>query len=193
MYRRLEFVSRQLEWLGLTQRASSRMMLERLAGDADPAPLIALDAVLVPLNCDTRREVHPYTSLTPLNRLVDATPPESDGARELAKLVSDWQANKELVRQRLSFLRDNHTHVLSVMQSSALLQEAIPLAENVAALATAGLEALDYLDRHQAPPAEWVTKQNALLQKAAKPHAELLIGIADPVSRLVSAAQNSTK
>ena len=79
------------------------------------------------------------------------------------------------------------------MRNSALLQEAIPLAENVAALATAGLEALDYLDRHQAPPAEWVTKQNVLLQEATKPHAELLIGIADPTSKVVSAAQNSTK
>src|SRR5204863_2537629 len=104
MYRRLEFVTRQLEWLGLTQRTSSRMMLERLAGDADPTPLFALDAVLVPLNCDTRREVHPYTSLSPLNRLVDATSPESDSAREFAGLVSNWQANQDTLRQRLSAL-----------------------------------------------------------------------------------------
>src|SRR4029077_1195148 len=42
MYRRLEGVNRELEWLGLKHRTSSRMMLERLAEDADPAPLFVL-------------------------------------------------------------------------------------------------------------------------------------------------------
>jgi len=49
MYRRLLYVSSQLEWLGLTHRVSSRMMLERLAGEANAAPLMALDEVLEPL------------------------------------------------------------------------------------------------------------------------------------------------
>ena len=102
MYRRLEVVSRQLEWMGLTHRSSSRLMLERLAGDGDPATLRRLAGALAPLNCDVRRRVHPYTSLTPLNRLVDAIPPESDAAREFDHLVEHWPANQAKIREQLS-------------------------------------------------------------------------------------------
>jgi hexosaminidase len=188
MYRRLQDVSRQLEWLGLTHRLSSRMMLERLAGDANPAPLMAFDQVLEPLNSDLRRRTHHYTFLTPLNRLVDATPPESDAAREFSTLASEWQTSEATLRRQLVLWHDNQAQVLPILQSSVLLQEAVPLADEVAALARAGLEALDYLDRRQQPPVDWIDHQHALLQGAAKPRAELLIAIAPGVAKLVGAA-----
>jgi len=187
MYRRLLYVSSQLEWLGLTHRVSSRMMLERLAGEANAAPLMALDEVLEPLNCDIRRQVHHYTFLTPLNRLVDATPPESDAARRFTALTAHWQTNQAALRQQLALWRDNRAQVLPLLQASALLQEAVPLADHVAALASAGLEALDYLDRGQQPSRDWLDRQHALLQEAMQPQAELLIAIAPAVGRLVDA------
>jgi hexosaminidase len=189
MYRRSTWISRELEWLGLTHRTSSRMMLERLAGNADPLPLFAFDRLLTPLNCDVRRQVHPYTSLTPLNRLVDATPPESDVARDFATMVAHWQANEQPLRKQLTAWRDNRTQLNPLIQGSGLLQEASPLAEYVAALATAGLESLDYLDRGNPAPPQWVGQQRELLDEAAKPHAELLIAIVPSIAKLVDAAE----
>lgn len=188
MYRRLQDVSQQLQWLGLTHRDASPMMLQRLAGDAKPASLVHLDEVLEPINCDIRRRLHHYTYLTPLNRLVDASPPESDVAREFNDMASNWSANETTLRQQLITWRDNRTDVLPLLQSSALLEEAVPLSDEVAAVATAALEALDYLDRRASPPSDWTNRQRSLMRDAMQPRAELLIAITPGVSKLIDAA-----
>lgn len=188
MYRRLQDVSQQLQWLGLTHRDASPMMLQRLAGDARPASLVHLDEVLEPINCDIRRRLHHYTYLTPLNRLVDASPPESDVAREFNDMASNWSANETTLRQQLTTWRDNRTDVLPLLQSSALLEEAVPLSDEVTAVATAALEALDYLDRRASPPSDWTNRQRSLMRDAMQPRAELLIAITPGVSKLIDAA-----
>jgi len=188
MYRRLQAVSRQLQWVGLTHRDTSPMMLKRLVANADPSPLMVLDEVLEPLNCDIRRRVVHYTYLTPLNRLADSTPPESDAARTFNNLASNWSGNEVALRQQLTTWRDNRTQVLPLLQSSALLQEAVPLSDEVMTVATAGLEALDYLDRRQQPTSDWINRKRTLIQDAAQPRAELLIAITPGVSKLIDAA-----
>jgi hexosaminidase len=189
MYRRLARVSRQLEGLGLTQRSSYRPMLERLTNMNDAAPLKVLADVLEPVKFYERGETRPYTSFTPLNRLVDATRPESDAAREFARLLDQVSANHAEIRKQLTLWRDNQAELIPVMQRSALLQEAIPLAEDLAALATAGLEALDYVEAGKPAPQAWLDRQHALLDRAARPRAELLIMIVPSIRKLVEAAQ----
>jgi hexosaminidase len=189
MYRRLARVSRQLEGLGLTQRSSYRPMLERLTNMNDAAPLKMLADVLEPVKFYARGETRPYTSFTPLNRLVDATRPESDTAREFARLLDQVSANHAEIRKQLTLWRDNQAELIPVMQRSALLQEAIPLAEDLATLATAGLEALDYVEAGKPAPQAWLDRQHALLDRAAKPRAELLIMIVPSIRKLVEAAQ----
>jgi len=191
MYRRLQALSRQLQSVGLTHRDTSPMMLERLAANADPSPLMVLDEVLEPLNCDIRRRVRHYTYLTPLNRLADATPPESDAARAFNNLASNWSGNEVALRRQLTTWRDNRTQVLPLLRSSALLQEAVSLSDEVTTVATAGLEALDYLDRRQQPPSDWINGKRTLIQDAAQPRAELLIAITPGVSKLIDAAAGS--
>ena len=188
MYRRLQHVSQQLQWLGLTHRDASPMMLERLARDSNPASLLHFDEVLEPINCDIRRRLRHYTYLTPLDRLVDASPPESDVARVFNNMASNWSANEATLRRQLTAWRDNRTAVLPLLLSSALLQEAVPLSDKVAAVATAGLEALDYLDRHESPPSDWIDRQRNLMRDAMQPRAELLIAITPGVSKLLDAA-----
>jgi hexosaminidase len=189
MYRRLARVSRQLEGLGLTQRSSYGPMLERLTNMNDAAPLKVLADVLEPVKFYERGETRPYTSFTPLNRLVDATRPESDAAREFVRLLDQMSANHAEIRKQLTLWRDNQAPLIPVMQRSALLQEAIPLAEDLAALATAGLEALDYVEAGKPAPQAWLDLQRALLDRAARPRAELLIMIVPSIRKLVEAAQ----
>jgi hexosaminidase len=193
MYRRLEVVSRWLDFAGLTHRANHPLMLERLTNLQPVASLRTLDEVLEPVKGYAREDTRPYNAFTPLNRLVDATPPESDAARDFALLVANWSANKDQIRKQLTVWRDNQTDLIPQMQSSGLLQEDIPLAQDVSALAAAGLQAVNYLESGKPAPQVWVAEQLALVDRASKPRAELLIMIAAPVGKLVQAAKNNSE
>ncbi|HLW78048.1 MAG TPA: family 20 glycosylhydrolase, partial [Terriglobia bacterium] len=190
MYRRLEIESRRLDTLGLTHRSSYPVMLERLTALSPIGGLRTLADLLEPVKEYAREEARAYTSLTPLNRLVDAERPESDAAREFAALVADWKSHRGEIRQRLTRWRDDTSNALPLMQRSALLQEDVPLAEDVSALSAAGLQALDYLDSGKPAPAAWVTEQLALCDRAAKPRAELLIMMTPSIRALVEASQS---
>jgi hexosaminidase len=191
MYRRMAVISRWLDSLGLTHRTSHPYMLERLTDRKPIDSLRILDDVLEPVKGYSREGAREYSSLTPLNRLVDATPPESDEARDFAALVGNWSAGQDAIRKRLTAWRDNKAALVPMMQGSALLEEDIPLAEDVSALAAAGLEALDYLSSGKPAPASWVAQQKALIDRARKPRAELLIMIAPAIETLVDAAAKS--
>jgi hexosaminidase len=192
MYRRLAVTSRWLDTLGLTHRTGHTVMLERLTGLKPTASLKTLDDVLEPVKGYAREEARKYTSFTPLNRLVDATRPESGTARHFAALVADWRANQDEIRRLLTRWRDGKTELLPLMQSSALLEEDIPLAEDLAHLADIGLQALDDLAAGKPAPASWAAEQMTFIHETAKPRAELLIMVAPSVGKLVAAAQQAS-
>ena len=197
MYRRLAAASRDLEWRGARHASSHHLMLERLADGHPAGPLATLSDVVEPVKEYSREEARQYTSFTPLNRLVDATRPESDVARDFGNLVdrvlaaaSDAASSRDQLRRRLTQWRDNHAALAPELESSFLLQELIPVSQNLSALGSAGLEALDYLAARHKPDSVWVEKQQALLDEAKKSHAELLLMIAPHVEKLVHAAAN---
>ncbi len=78
------------------------------------------------------------------------------------------------------------------MQKSPLLEEDIPLAEDLSAVAQAGIEALDYLDSGRPAPKAWGDEQTVLLSLAARPHAEMMLMIVEPVGKLVEAARRGS-
>jgi hexosaminidase len=192
MYRRLEIVSRELENLGLTHRSGPRLMLARLAGTNPPAALETLAEVVEPAKRYAREHTREYSTLTPLNHLVDAVPPESEKARTFAGLVDHLSANREAVRKQLLTWRDSRGPLLALMQNCPLLAEDIPLAEDLSAVAGAGVEALDYLERGRTAPRRWIEEQHVLLDLAAKPHAELLLAIVPSVRTLVDLSSART-
>ncbi len=194
MYRRLEFISRDLEALGLTHRSSYASMLQRLAGDHPYEPVQVLSSVLEPVKYYTRGDTREYTSFTPMNRLVDATRPESDVARQFAHAVdhalmnrSELQALAPMLRQQLTLWRDNPARLKPILEDSFLLKEAAPLAETLAALSQTGLQALDYIDSGRTPDNSWLEGQKRLLEQPKKPPTECLIMIVPAISRLVQA------
>jgi len=192
MYQRLEVVSRELERVGVTNHSNYTMMLARLAGTHSPETLNTLADVVEPIKAYAREAASDYTSLTPYNRLVDAARPESEVARVFAERVDHLRAHHDAVRKQLIAWRDSREELLPLLQQSALLQEDIPLAEDLSSVARAGLEALDYLDSGHPAPKAWVEEQTVLLNLAAKPHAELLLMIVEPVRKLVAAAERGS-
>jgi hexosaminidase len=193
MYRRLEAVSQDLEFLGLIHNRANRMMLERLRGGGDVQTLLVLSQVLEPVKDYGREEARDYDSLTPLNRLVDAVPPESDIAREFRGIVESWLSHSsgsgdlDAIKRWLTLWQSNDQELEPILQNNSLLKEIIPLSQSLQTVATAGLEALDYINHGGRAPASWREQQLTMLKLAAKPQAELLNMVVPAVERLVAA------
>jgi hexosaminidase len=192
MYSRLERVSEYLEYLGLIHSRTHQLMLERLRGGKDVRSLEVLADVLEPVKEYGREADHPYDSFTPLNRLVDAVPPESDTAREFAALVSAWlsqpdPASADAVKRWLLQWRDNDQELAPVLEGNSLLKEIVPLSQTLHSVADAGLQAVDFLNHGRGAPAAWRDQQLAMLKSAEKPQAELLNMIVPSVEKLVAA------
>ncbi len=181
LYRRLDGVARDLEWLGLRHRSGLRPMLQRLAGSSDVDALEVLVRAVEPVKLYGRSSSGDYTSFTPLNRLVDAARPESDAARELPR-------DRRQARERLARWSGNHARLTPAIDRSFLLAEVRPLSEDFSAVAQAGVEAIDFLANRRRPPQAWLDAQLALLDRAARPRAEVTLAIVAPVRTLVEEA-----
>jgi hexosaminidase len=136
----------------------------------------------------------PPTSATPLNRLIDAVPPESDRAREFAALVertvsgSGTPQSRAQIRAFLTTWRDNHAHLQPLLSDSFLLKEVAPISEQLSALSAAGLQALELLEKNERPSDAWKVQSLTLTRDAAKPKAQLLLVVAPAVEKLIQAS-----
>jgi hexosaminidase len=195
MYERLERISTWLEWLGLAHNSSYESMLRRIAGSNDISVLRTLADVVEPVKDYTREEiaVTVATSLSPLNRVIDAARPESATAHHFANLVDELIAGKAdasvktEIRMWLVRWRDNPS-LESLGRQSLLAKEVVPLSQDLSAAATAGLQALDYLDRGERASEAWKAEQLARLTEAQKPKAQLLLMVVPPILKLVDEA-----
>src|SRR5579864_8535947 len=98
MYVRMNAESARLELLDLTHRTYYRSMLQRIAGASSADEFEALKTVadvVEPVKDYNREKLAPEepTSQTPLNRVVDAVPLESDKARDFGELVDKFLAS----------------------------------------------------------------------------------------------------
>lgn len=197
MYQRLEYVSRWLDWFGLTHNSSYEPMLRRIAGSNDISALRTFTDVVEPVKDYTREEIARVeaTSLSPLNRVIDAARPESATARRFADLADALIAgranseDKQYVRAFLTRWRDNQAKLQRLETGSFLLQEIVPISRDLSEVATAGLQALDYIDRGERAPDAWAKQQSTLLEQAQKPKAQLLLMVVPPVQKLVEASR----
>jgi hexosaminidase len=133
--------------------------------------------------------------MTPLNRVVDAVPLESDEAREFGELVDKFIASSchdadsaARLRARFIIWRDNDAKLQPLEQRSFLVKEIAQVSQNLSALGTAGLAALDYLGKGSAAPADWKASQTTAITALQAPRAQLLLVPTAAVQKLVDAA-----
>ncbi|MCU1309920.1 MAG: Beta-N-acetylhexosaminidase [Candidatus Angelobacter sp.] len=196
MYARMDHTSQWLDAYGLTHNTNYVPMLERMTGGSDAAALRTLADIVEPVKGYAREQLAASepTSLTPLNRVIDAARPESATARQFGELVNNFLAGQikpgmELqIRSTLISWRDNELQLSASAQSSSIVQEVMPLSHDLSALGTAGLQAVDYLDRGQKAPDGWKAEQLAVAQRAIQPRAQLLLMVAGPVQKLIQAS-----
>ncbi|HKW17630.1 MAG TPA: family 20 glycosylhydrolase [Terriglobales bacterium] len=202
MYSRLAYVSKWLDDYGLTHDTNYALMLERMTAGQETLALRSLVDLVEPVKGYAREQLATSepTSMTPLNRAVDAARPESSEAREFSVLVNQFVSGQirpgmeQRIRAKLVTWRDNDVRLGSQADKSSFVQEVMPISQDLSALSNAGLEALDYLDRGERAPQAWTAQQLQLAQQAIRPRAQLLLMIAGPIQKLiqVSAGEKPT-
>jgi hexosaminidase len=193
MYARLDAVSRGLDWTGVRHRSYERPALDRLArAPAREALQVLADALEVD-RIDLLRAQH-FTTRSPRNRLLDAIPPESPALRRLeasVRALSSARPSPEDaagVRRTLVAWRDNDARLAPALRDNFLLAEDAPLSANLSKAGALGLEALDFIEEGQAPPAGWRDRSGAELAELDKPYAEMTLGAARVARLLVERA-----
>jgi hexosaminidase len=193
MYQRLAIVSQDFAYAGIPSRAASKQMLERLAGHADLSALKVLASVVEPPKEYAREELRNYDLYTPLNRMVDVVPAESDTARifsELARRIASGKgtpADFKQAREWLTQWRDNDTILQPQLSQSDLTAELAPLSRNLSQAAAIGLLALDDMENRQSISASNRQQWLAALKPLEAPQAVLLDKIVPGVETLVGA------
>ena len=161
MYSRLEAVSAVLDRLGLRHRSHEDLILNVMAGDRPAQPLRILADAVEALGIVGRRDVRHYTSLVPLNRLVDAAQPESQQIRELEQAAIHGRYPE--LKVAFTQWTVNRALVASLAGNDFLVSELLPLAADLSTVGSIGLSALKYLEQDQTVPEKWIADQRKTL------------------------------
>ncbi|MGI4865727.1 MAG: family 20 glycosylhydrolase [Janthinobacterium lividum] len=211
MYRRLAFVSDELDALGLRHRRAPAILLRQMASPY-PASLPALQtlaAVVEPVKEYKRHfQGFKYTTETPFNRLVDAAPAESEVARRFAATVDSLMSAQPVLtsllptvapmpltpvaRGQLAHLQQQvqqwqqATHDLTpLFVVSPPMAEYAPLAAQLSIVATLLQQRLTQLASGQPVMPAWQDAAKLQLDTAQKPVGQAELAIIKAARRLV--------
>lgn len=209
MYRRLAIVADQLSVTGLADRATRQRMAARVApGESDPLEtLLAITGPVRNMAHDHRIKamLAGKRIVQPLNDLADAAPVDSLAAHRFAAQAQAYvggdHSQRAALRAQLMLWRANDARFAAIAKGRPMLEAALPTSAQIAALAEAGLAALDAIETgKQRDPAEARALLDTLAaQEAAswrpfdsflrqQPPADLIVKIGPGIRILVEAA-----
>jgi hexosaminidase len=210
MYRRLAFVSDELEALGLRHRRVPAALLRQLASPY-PAALPALQtlASLIEPVKEYKRHFQgfKYTTETPLTRLVDAAPAEADAARRFGATADSLLASLSIgvptfpatppklspaARRQLASLRQQVAEwqrapeaLTPLFASSPSLAEYAPLAAQLGLVANLLAQRLTQIEQGQPAPPAAQAAAKLQLDAAQKPVGQAELAIIGAARRLL--------
>jgi hexosaminidase len=179
MYARLWDVSRRLELTGVQHDADYVPMLQHIAGGLPLEPLLILGNVSEATGITVRSLAMHYTSLTPLDRFVDAARPESETVYRM-ELAAQNRSRTDLGLLRARFREWMESAV-------GYPSELASLSHNLQTVGQIGMQALSYWSSGEPAPAAWVTQANQTLNKIENPTAEVVLAAVRPVQILLAA------
>jgi hexosaminidase len=196
MYRRLEVESIRLEAVGLTHLSHEGSALRELAGTENIDALRIFSSVLEPVSFSDRYDQQRTSQLTPLNNLVDAVRPDPPSRHDTNRLTHQFlRAPAASDEARTLLEKDFQSWIAAApaieaqLATTPLLALAKPRAQQLPGLATAGIEALNYLSKSAKAPAGWKRHNLALIEAAKKPQALVRFTFLPPLEELVNAVQ----
>jgi len=178
MYRRLEFASIELEGLGLTHLQSGDAGLRELAGTEKIDALRTVASVLEPVSFSDRYNAQHTDQLTALDSLVDSVRPDPPSRHWFEAAVSRFiadpagdSADRLALAAWFVKLQDAVPEARMQMEASPRLREGTTRADQLAQLASIGLEALQHVVRGEKAPGDWKAEQAAAIEEMKKPSA----------------------
>jgi len=194
MYRRLAVESIRLEGLGLTHLSYEGSALRELAGTENIDALRVFSSVLEPVSFSDRYQQQHTSQLTPLNNLVDAVRPDPPSRHEINRLTHQFLRAPSQSGEARTLLEKNFRNWIvaspaigAQLATSPLLALAEPRAQQLSELATAGVEALNYLSEGTKAPAGWKQRNLAVIEAAKKPQALVRFTFLSPLEELINA------
>jgi hexosaminidase len=191
MYRRMMVLDDRLERRGLRQRSYREALLSGMVGERYLGPLRTLVSLLEEDKFFNRMALyHPmlYTT-TPLNRVVDAAPPESFVAYRFGQDVDRWLASRDAetktrLVKTLESWASNHEQLAPAFSLSERLKEVEPHSVYLSKLAVLALEALS----GRAPGVGQDSTERALFAAAAEAYGGTILPVVGPLQQLVTQA-----
>lgn len=196
MYRRLDYISLQLEGLGSTHIRNKGVLLRRLANSTDTKALEVLVDVIEPLKIYERNAGDTmYTVFSPYTKIADVATPDQKVAREFRKHVTMYCSTRDSLQRadivaHLVLWKNNHQQFMEIVRRSPVLEEAVGLSENLAKIAEVGLEAISYMDRHKSPPKDWKTRNMEIAERAKEQGGRCDLQVVTAIEELINAAAN---
>jgi hexosaminidase len=201
MYRRLRITSLELEDVGLQHLSGPARLRRNIAGSTHPEALDTLAAVIEPVSFGDREDTQHTDWYTALDRLVDAVVADPPSRQEIAREVdtvitahgSARAVGEERLRHRFEAWQKAAPELETAAQRNYRLNDIGDRARQLGQLAQAGLESLAWIDAHAAPPANWLTQQQAVLTDAGKPSALVQFVFLPELQKLVEFAGGGSK
>jgi hexosaminidase len=194
MYRRLQVESIRLEALGLTHLSHQGGALRELGGTENIDALRVFASVLEPVSFGERYNQQHTSQLTPLDNLVDAIRPDPPSRHDTNRLTHQFLRAPTTSEEARNLLEKNFQiwiaaapAIKTQLATSPLLALAEPRAQQLSGLATAGVEALNYLSKGTKAPIGWKQRNLALIESAKKPQALVRFTFLSPLEELVNA------
>ena len=137
--KRLPFISKQLEQLGLTHQSYRNVLFRNLAKSENIVPLQVLSRVCEPLKIYTRNKGGTeYQTYSPFTLFADACTPDAKDAILFKNDTDEYlknpnPKNKAKILSWLQQWQENHVQFLN-MPSNPLLKNLIPISENLSNL-----------------------------------------------------------
>ena len=197
MYRRMSHVGVELEELGITNELHTARMLRRNLQSREIGPMLAFASTLQPGTTGQREHVQKINQLMPFVRMADAVVPDPPGGRELQAAIDSFLVDPAHGGARLTAILNGWKAAVPAVHEAVsthlVLAEVAPRVQEFDWLANTGLEAVNYIQTHTAPPPEWAASKNAMLEEAAKPKGGVRFVVLDPLRKLVHAAAGITQ
>jgi len=194
MYRRLNIISLNLEALGLRHIAYKQPMMRQLANGYDTKALETLVNVIEPLKIYERNQGDTmYTVFSPFTKLADVATPDQELPRIFNKQVDSFLLTHSAVQEKnigewLTVWKNNDAGFKTLLRNAPVLQEAAGLSQHLSLLASAGLEALQYIHDKQKPGEAWLQQSLAIVTAARQQGGRCELQVVDPVEKLIKLA-----
>ncbi len=190
MYKRLDNISLQLEWIGSTHLKNSPMILRRLAGNEKITSLEKVIGFLEPVKGYQRNQADNFTKYSPYTQLVDITIADPKELRQFNKLIEHYLLkNNAEDNQKISAVlegwRENHKQVTVLAKDNPLLGDLVFHSTSMDMIAELALKYLQNKNNISFDSNQLKTQFNQLTEKRsiAKGYCELMVW--DAIKKLI--------